>query len=113
LQPSFRDGDHVFTFNIYPKRIRLVDAQGAAVTRYLQQEIKPLLQEAQTRERQVLEQVSMVAASNHVLYDNNLLECKRQDEIRAFRALLPVDKNNRSDEDDATLDLFESENCDE
>jgi hypothetical protein len=57
----------------------------------------------------------MVAASNHVLYDNNLLECKRQeDESRVLRALLTVDKNNKSDKDNdnATLDLSESENYD-
>jgi hypothetical protein len=103
------------TFNIYLKQIRLVDAQDAAISLFLQEELKPLLQQAQTRERQVLEQVSVVATSNAVLYDNYRMECQRQeDEIRTLRALLPVeDKNTKNLEDDATLDLSESENYDE
>ena len=109
------------TFSIYFKQIRIVDKQDAAIVDYLQQqELKPLQEQAQTRRRQVLEQVSMVAASNHALYDHYLAECHRQEtEIRALRAIIPVDKNNNTnhgdddDDDDATLDLSESENYDE
>jgi hypothetical protein len=54
------------TFTVYLKQISLLDEQEAAIVEYLEQEIAPLLQQAQTKDRGVLEQVSMVAASNHV-----------------------------------------------
>jgi hypothetical protein len=107
------------TFQIYLKQIKLVDKQDADIVEYLQQELRPLLEQAQQREQQILEQVSLVAASNHVLYDQYLVECRRQEtEIRALKALLPVDKDNHhkgglEDNDDVTLDLSESENYDE
>jgi hypothetical protein len=54
------------TFTVYLKQISLLDEQEAAIIEYLEQELAPLLQQAQTKDRGVLEQVSMVAASNHV-----------------------------------------------
>jgi hypothetical protein len=51
----------------------------------------------------------MVAASNHVLYDNYLVQCKQQQaEIPSLQALLSVDKNSTKSisntcDDDATL----------
>jgi hypothetical protein len=104
------------TFTVYLKQINLLDKQEAAIVEYLQQELTPLLQQAQTKDREVLEQVSMVAASNHVLYDSYLVHCKQQEaEIRMLRALLSVNNTNcgQDCDDDATLDMSESENYDE
>jgi hypothetical protein len=105
------------TLNVCLKQIRLVDAQDAAISEHLQEELKPSLKKAQTREQRALEQVSVAAASNALVHDSHRMECQRQeDQITTLRALTRVDENdtkNSLEDDDATLDLSESENYDE